>query len=219
MRLPYGIMNYKRIRDERRLYVDKTRFIELLEKEDNPYPFFIRPRRFGKSLFLSLLEYYYDILYKDQFAHLFGDLYIGKHPTALRNQLVVLSLDFSGLETKNEELFKESFTKNVRNRMIDCLYGHETLFASIDLNSFIDELKKEKDIKSLVDMFLIQIKRTGKHVCLLIDEYDHFANDILAMGEGSYYKKLIRAKGFVRDFYEAVKDGTKRNINRVFITG
>lgn len=219
MKLPYGIMNFKRIRDEKRLYVDKTRFIDLLEKEDNPYPFFIRPRRFGKSLFLSLLEYYYDILYKDQFDHLFGDLYIGKHPTVLRNRLVVLALDFSGLETKTEELFKESFTKTVRNRMIDFLYSHEKLFSPVSPDSIIEKLEKEKDIKSLVDMFLTQVKRTGTDLCLLIDEYDHFANDILAMGAGSYYKKLVQAKGFVRDFYETVKDGTKRNIDRVFITG
>jgi hypothetical protein len=219
MKLPYGIMNFKRIRDENRLYVDKTRFIAMLEEEDNPYPFFIRPRRFGKSLFLSLLEHYYDILYKEEFHHLFGDLYIGNQPTAQRNNMVVLSLDFSGLETKNEELFKESFRKNVLNRMIDFLYSHETLFSRISPGPIIEKLEKEKDIKSLVDMFLTQIKRTGKEVCLLIDEYDHFANDIIAMGTGSYYKKLVRAKGFVRDFYEAVKEGAKRNINRVFITG
>jgi hypothetical protein len=103
--------------------------------------------------------------------------------------------------------------------MIDCLYSHKTLFFPVSPEPIIEKLEKERDIKSLVDTFLTQIKRTGKDVCLLIDEYDHFANDILAMGAGSYYKKLVQAKGFVRDFYEAVKDGTRRNVNRVFITG
>jgi hypothetical protein len=219
MKLPYGIMNFKRIKDENRLYVDKTRFISMLEEEDNPYPFFIRPRRFGKSLFLSLLEHYYDIRFAGDFDHLFGDLYIGKHPTAQKNSLVALSLDFSVLETGSEELFKESFRKNVLNRMIDSLYKHETLFSPISPEHIIEKLEKEKDIKALVDIFLTQIARTGKEVFLLIDEYDHFANDIIAMGAGSYYKKLVQARGFVRDFYEAVKEGVKRNIKRVFITG
>ncbi len=219
MKLPYGIMNFKRIKDENRLYVDKTRFISMLEEEDNPYPFFIRPRRFGKSLFLSLLEHYYDIRYAGEFDHLFGDLYIGKHPTPQKNSLVVLSLDFSGLETGSEELFKESFRKNVLNRMIDFLYKHETLFSRISPEAIIEKLEKEKDIKALVDIFLTQLYRTGKELFLIIDEYDHFANDILAMGAGSYYKKLIQARGFVRDFYEAIKEGAKRNIKRIFITG
>lgn len=95
MKLPYGIMNFKRIRDENRLYVDKTRFIETLEEEDNPYPFFIRPRRFGKSLFLSLLEHYYDILYKEDFNHLFGDLYIGSGNSGLSLKIRSRTLDKS----------------------------------------------------------------------------------------------------------------------------
>jgi hypothetical protein len=219
MKLPYGIMNFKRIKDENRLYVDKTHFIAMLEEEDNPYPFFIRPRRFGKSLFISLLEHYYDIRFAAEFTHLFGDLYIGKHPTPLANKLLALSLDFSGLETKNEDLFKESFRKCILNRMIDAIYTHETLFSPIDFGTLIQELKNEKDIKSLVDIFLAQTNKTGMEVFLLIDEYDHFANDIIAMGDGSYYKKLVRARGFVRDFYEAIKEGAKRNIKRIFITG
>jgi hypothetical protein len=165
------------------------------------------------------LEHYYDICYAGEFDHLFGDLYIGKHPTPQKNSLVVLSLDFSGLETSNEGLFKESFRKNVLNRMIAFLYRHETLFSRISPESIIEKLEKEKDIKALVDIFLTQIDRAGKEVFLIIDEYDHFANDIIAMGAGSYYKKLIQARGFVRDFYEAVKEGAKRNIKRVFITG
>lgn len=219
MKLPYGIMNFKRIKDENRLYVDKTHFIAMLEEEDNPYPFFIRPRRFGKSLFISLLEHYYDIRFAGEFAHLFGNLYIGKHPTPLANKLLALSLDFSGLETKNEDLFKESFRKCVLNRMVDVIYTHETLFKPVSLRAFIKKLENEKDIKSLVDIFLAQSNKIGMEVCILIDEYDHFANDIIAMGAESYYKNLVRARGFVRDFYEAIKEGAKRNIKRIFITG
>jgi hypothetical protein len=103
--------------------------------------------------------------------------------------------------------------------MIDALYSHETLFSPIDFGTLIQELKNEKDIKSLVDIFLAQTNKFGMEVFLLIDEYDHFANDIIAMGDGSYYKKLVRARGFVRDFYEAIKEGAKRNIKRIFITG
>ena len=93
-RLPYGMMNFADIRCENYYYVDKTRFIPLIEEADRFF-FFIRPRRFGKSLTLNLLQHYYDILTRDRFEELFGDLYIGRHPTESRNSYLVLYLNFS----------------------------------------------------------------------------------------------------------------------------
>ena len=95
-RLPYGMMNFAVIRREDYYYVDKTRFIPMIEQADRFF-FFIRPRRFGKSLTLNVLQHYYDVRTRDKFDDLFGDLYIGKHPTANRNSYLVLYLNFSGI--------------------------------------------------------------------------------------------------------------------------
>ena len=94
--LPYGMMNFEDIRLDNYYYVDKTSFIPLIERSDR-YFFFIRPRRFGKSLTLNMLQHYYDVRTRDKFDALFGDLYIGKHPTDDRNSYLVLYLNFSGI--------------------------------------------------------------------------------------------------------------------------
>jgi hypothetical protein len=101
--LPYGNSNFESIMTENYAYVDKTRFVEQLEKESNKYHFFIRPRKFGKSLFFSLLEHYYDINKKHNFEKLFGELYIGKHPTPKRNSYAVMKFNFSGMDTSRKE--------------------------------------------------------------------------------------------------------------------
>ncbi|MDR1676522.1 MAG: AAA family ATPase, partial [Tannerella sp.] len=98
-RLPYGNTNFEKLRTENYVYIDKTRYIELLENENNDKLFFTRPRKFGKSLFFSTLSYYYDLNQAAKFEQLFGDLYIGKHPTPRRNSYLVLEFDFSGLDT------------------------------------------------------------------------------------------------------------------------
>jgi len=109
-KISYGQSNFEKIRTENYVYVDKTRFIEQIENEANSYHFFIRPRKFGKSLFLSTLRHYYDICHANNFDVLFGDLYIGKNPTPKRNSLFVIKFSFSGLDTSSVEDFKISFT-------------------------------------------------------------------------------------------------------------
>lgn len=108
-RIPYGISNFAMLREENYLYVDKTKYVEILENL-LPYQFLIRPRRFGKSLFLSMLENYYDIHKKGQFASLFGDLYIGQNPTPDQNNYLVLSLSFASIVTsEGKERLIQSF--------------------------------------------------------------------------------------------------------------
>jgi hypothetical protein len=114
-KIPYALTNFDKIRTKNYLYVDKTRFIELLENEDAEYHFLIRPRKFGKSLFTSVLEHYYDIRFKERFEELFGDLYIGQNPTETRNSYFVMNFDFSGLDSSDVESFKISFTEKIRN--------------------------------------------------------------------------------------------------------
>ncbi|MDR2762641.1 MAG: AAA family ATPase, partial [Planctomycetaceae bacterium] len=129
-KLPYGKADFKSIRERNNyVYVDKTRFIELLENE-NDSKIFIRPRRFGKSLFLSMLSYYYDINYADEFEQLFGDLYIGQNPTPLKNSYAVMAFNFSGIDTSSVERFRASFTNNVQQTVWEFFNFHKNLFPA-----------------------------------------------------------------------------------------
>ena len=135
-KIPYALANFESIRTENYLYVDKTRFIEMLESENSKYHFLIRPRKFGKSLFLSVLEHYYDLRFKDRFEELFGDLYIGQNPTEKVNNYFVMNFDFSGLDSSNVNSFKISFTETIRNNMEMFFTQHRFILKNTD------ELKK-----------------------------------------------------------------------------
>ncbi|WP_051585828.1 ATP-binding protein [Caldanaerobius polysaccharolyticus] len=217
VKIPYGISNFKRLREEGYLYVDKTMFIEKIEKLNSNYLFFIRPRRFGKSLFLSTLENYYDINAVDDFNELFGDLYIGKNPTNQKNKYMIFRLNFSGLNTSNKDSLEESFKLRLLNSAEDFFNKYKNIFGEID--GVIDRIKNIGDISSIFITVVNQVKNVDGRIYLIIDEYDHFANDIIAMGESQLYKEIIRASGFVRDFYETVKIGTESVVERIFITG
>ncbi|MDR3245480.1 MAG: AAA family ATPase, partial [Prevotellaceae bacterium] len=120
-RLPYGNCDFESIRTENYIYIDKTRYIEMLENEGNKNLFFTRPRKFGKSLFFSMLSNYYDINQTDKFETLFGDLYIGKNPTPRRNRYMVLNLDFSGLNTTSEEDFRNTISQKIQDNVLRTL--------------------------------------------------------------------------------------------------
>jgi hypothetical protein len=107
--IPYGISNFKYLIESNMYYVDKTKYIEKLEQKVS-YQFFIRPRRFGKSLFLTMLEAYYDIYEKEHFQQYFGDLYIGKNPTADANKYLILSMSFADvISDQGKDKLIESF--------------------------------------------------------------------------------------------------------------
>ncbi len=217
MKLPYGISNFEKLRKEEYLYIDKTDFIERIERLSSNYLFFIRPRRFGKSLFLSTLANYYDLNNKDRFEDLFANLYIGKNPTELKTSYFILKLNFSGLNTDNKERLRESFRLNLINSIRDSLNIYQNYFENI--SEIEKKLETTQDIKAVFEYFLKAVKQENGKIYLIIDEYDHFANDIIAMGDSNFYRKIIRATGFVRDFYETVKIGTESVIDRIFITG
>ncbi|MFP4015794.1 MAG: AAA family ATPase, partial [Halanaerobiales bacterium] len=217
VKIPYGISNFKALRQENYLYIDKTIFVEKLEEMDSKYLFFFRPRRFGKSLFLSTLSYYYDLNNKEQFDDLFGDLYIGKNPTELKTSYMILKLNFSGLNTDSKEDLRKSFRLTLVNAIKNSLYKYKNIFEKKD--NIEENIDLITDIKGVLDYFLKEVKKTGEKIYLIIDEYDHFANDIIAMGDSDLYRDIIRATGFVRDFYETVKIGTESVIDRIFITG
>jgi hypothetical protein len=210
MKLPYGESNFKKIITQDFLYIDKTEYIAALE-ENGSYNILLRPRRFGKSLFISSLWYYYDISFKEEFAALFGHLAVGKNPTPLHNSYQILAFDFSGIATGDVATVLRNFTGRVETCLLDFLerydYGHE---AAVEIRA--KESPQEK-----VDC-LFRLCREKK-IYLLIDEYDHFANAVL--GESlEMFTEIIGKGGVVRAFYETIKIAAGRGtVDRLFITG
>jgi hypothetical protein len=150
-RLPYGNSNFEKIRIGDYVYIDKTQYIELLEDEDNDNLFFTRPRKFGKSLFFSMLSHYYDINQADKFEQLFGDLYIGKHPTLKHNTYLVLKFNFSGLDTTTEEDFRISLSGEIQDTVRGFLYTYKDIFPEKDFYKQIDV--EQPGIRSLLKAF------------------------------------------------------------------
>lgn len=208
-RIPYGISNFEVLRQKNYLYVDKTSYIELLDRYA-PYQFFIRPRRFGKSLFISMLENYYDINKKDKFENLFGDLYIGRKPAEGRNSFLVWRISFAGVDAGNgEEELRRSFTENI-------VLSVEK-FISYYSNLLKDKIvpKEIKSAETAVQYISVLASKINGQVFLLIDEYDNFANELITGGRNS----ILHGEGFVKAFYKAVKDATMDNFTRIFMTG
>ncbi|MBC2695817.1 MAG: AAA family ATPase, partial [Desulfobacteraceae bacterium] len=216
MKFPYGISDFRKVNTQGYFYCDRTDKIPLLEKSD--FQLFIRPRRFGKSLVLSMLENYYDVAKKDEFEKIFGDLKIGKNPTDLRNSYFILKFDFSCVDpTGSAEDVKKALFNHI-NACIEEFYdfynykGYE--LPQIKIN-FDDALYS---LKSLIS----SVRRTPYPVYLLIDEYDNFANTMM-MGvqrsEGRY-EALVHEEGPLRTFFKAIKASTSGSmLDRVFITG
>ena len=212
--IPYGMMNFVAIREDNYYYVDKTRFIEKIENS-NRYFFFIRPRRFGKSLTMSMLHHYYDINAADKFERLYGDLYIGKNPTPNHNKFLVMKLNFAII---NADL------GNYRSAM-DSIFNTE-------YNYFCDVYEKylPKDIKEKMNntngcveqlnCICQEAVKTNAKIYLFIDEYDHFTNNILSDAtREKEYRKETHGTGYLRTFFDTIKSGTYSSIERVFITG
>ncbi|MCD5415282.1 MAG: AAA family ATPase, partial [Clostridiales bacterium] len=176
MKIPYGISNFKVLREEKFLYVDKTKYIETIEKLNSKYVFFIRPRRFGKSLFLSTLEHYYDINSINEFQELFGSLYIGKNKTELKNSYLVLKLNFSALNTDNKEKLETSFRLSLINAVLAFLSKYKSIIRVPE--EFVRDVKSTKDLGAIFKTLINVVAEKNKKIYLIIDEYDHFANDI-----------------------------------------
>ena len=212
-RIPYGISNFEVLREEEYLYVDKTSYIELLDRYA-PYNFFIRPRRFGKSLFISMLENYYDINKKDKFEELFGDLYIGKNPTKNKNRFLVWKISFAGVDAGHgEEELRKSFNFKVSSAAREFLYKYGNLLGENKLPM------EDMSAEMVVAHISMLSKINNKQVFVLIDEYDNFANELITGGKQSTYSGILHGEGFVKAFYKAIKDATADNFNRIFMTG
>ena len=213
-RIPYGMMNFEDVRKEDCYYVDKTPFIEEMEAA-NKYFFYVRPRRFGKSLTLSMLQNYYDVNKKDKFEQLFGDLYIGKNPTPERNSYLVLNLNFSVVAAGIDD-YKDGLdaTCNMAYNFFCDVY-QQYLPENIK-----EEMNKQEGCIDQLQYICQECDKVGQQIYLFIDEYDHFTNKILA--EPQYmtnYRKQTHGEGYLRLFFDAVKAATSTSLKRVFVTG
>lgn len=209
--IAYGVSNFKKLIKSDALYIDKTKFIEKLELNTIEYPIFLRPRRFGKSLFISTLQYYYDIQYKDEFDTIFKDTYIGKNPTKRKSSYKVLMFSFSGIQINSFEDIYRGFMSEIKEKIISFLQRYN--YSNIE----IEKISILEDTENLMNRFFSIIEKDN--IYLLIDEYDNFANSILG-SDIDKFKDIICKGGFVRSFYESIKEATQSGaIDRFFITG
>jgi len=218
-KIPYGNSSYDSIKKENYYYIDKTRYIEILENYGSKYHFFLRPRRFGKSLFVSILEHYYDICKKDQFDVLFGDTYIGKNPTPLKNSYPVLRFNFSMVSSSGTiENIKHSFLVYITGEISAFLRKYSEIFH-LDLK-ILEKIEQQSDAGDVLTILYTELKIKHVSLFLLIDEYDNFGNNILIEHGKETYIKATHGGGFLRSFFAIIKGLTdNREIDRLFITG
>ena len=210
LKMPYGISNYEKIVNDGYYYVDKTRYIEKLENLPETSIIFLRPRKFGKTLFTSVIENYYDKNRVEKFDKLFGNRYIGKNPTKNKNRYCILRFNFSGIDTSSEEATIRGF----KNSTIESI---KLFVGNYNIDFYINEKQDAEEIlNSLFTAFSLQ--KNNEKIYVIIDEYDHFANELL----GFYperFRTLVSKNGKVRKWYEILKKGTETVVDRIFITG
>jgi len=208
VKIPYGITDFIDIRQNNLYYIDKTIFIEKLEDDADRFSMFLRPRRFGKTLWLAVLDAYYSIEYKDQFDELFKGLYIYKHKTKEANSYHTLKFDFSVVDIADVQ---NSFTHTIK----------------IKINSFIKRYKldiKVEDLPLATLENILDYFKENKNIKLyiMIDEYDHFANRLLLSNKEEYLKLISQKEASFKQFFTVLKAGASGNnapIRRMFITG
>lgn len=208
--IPYGVANFEEVREGNLYYVDKTMYLPLLEKTSN-YLFLIRPRRFGKSMFVSMMQAYYDIAKADRFDTLFDGLWIQQHPTPLRNTFQLVYFDFSQISGRDERELEQSFNRYCG--MVLDLFA-ET-YAPYYNPDFEQAVKKEPDASGKLTYISLHARKKGHPLYLIVDEYDNFTNVILSDGGKDLFRKLTHASGFYRDYFKIIKAA----FNRVFLIG
>jgi hypothetical protein len=208
----YGESNFRKIKiNNDYLYIDKTQYIEQLENLNENFVIFLRPRRFGKSLFLSTLQYYYDENSKDEFEHIFQNTYIKENPTALKSSYRILFFEFSGI---NIDGGMESIYKGFRDNIELAILRYFNSYGYIE---YIESLKDKTSPLELIKYFFGVVQ--NDQIFLLIDEYDQFANAILANSMEDFLT-IVGKGGFVRSFYEILKTATlSGTVQKMFITG
>ena len=210
LKMPYGISNYEELVTENYYYVDKTKYIEKLEELPEKRIMFLRPRKFGKTLFTSVLENYYDKNKIDSFEKLYENTYIGKNTTKLKNSYCILRFNFSGIDTSTEEATIRGFKKEVASSI-------EVFINRYNLEFHVN---KEDEAENILDNLFksFYIQKPQDKIYVIIDEYDHFANELLGFNP-EQFRGLVSKNGKVRKWYEILKKGTETVVDRIFITG
>jgi hypothetical protein len=217
-RIPYGISDFDRIRRQNYYYVDKTRFIENIE-DNPPYLFFIRPRRFGKSLFLSLMECYYDIKRKDDFEDIFSGTYIYDNPTEEKYKYLILKFNFSEVKSDINKV-ESSFNNTIKLSCLEFIKQYRELIEDYD-GKMYRTIENTEDASEILKYLISFVKNKGK-IYLLIDEYDNFTNTIIASQGKEQYMAITHGEGFYRHFFNVIKAGTTGSdapVSKLFITG
>lgn len=197
--IPYGVSSFVEVIEQNMYYVDKTMYIPLLEKQARSL-FFIRPRRFGKSILLSMLRAYYDLSQKEKFSRRFGDLWIGKHPTPLQGSYQVLFFDFSRASGGSGSL-SENFDRYCS--MVMDLFGR--VYESCYFPGFAQEMKEQPDFVSKLNYLNLHAEEKGIPLYLIIDEYDNFTNVVFNEQGIEVYRSLTHASGFYREIFKKFK--------------
>lgn len=215
-KIPYGISDYARIIEKNFYYVDKTRFIETVEASA-PFLFLIRPRRFGKSLWLNLMKAYYDINLTDQFDTLFGQTYIGQHPTEERSSYLFLNFNFSSVNPEIEKV-EISF----ENHCEQCFQSFYDNYSALLGKDFLIGYAKHTTTETRLEFITRYCQLKKLSIYLIIDEYDNFTNTILSQHGNLKYADITHGNGFLRLFFNKIKAGTTdigASIKKIFITG
>ncbi len=215
-KIPYGISNYRTLKEENYVYVDKTNYLEKLETIGKNL-IYLRPGRFGKSLFTSMLYYYYDVNSASLFESLFKDTYVYNHPTSNKNNYYILKFDFSGISTNVVTYLdlKRQFNNRVLSGIENFNIDYRTSFDCklIDVN--------KENSEEIINKFLNYFKSLNKEnrIYILIDEYDNFTNGILE-GDANLFMSVVSTNGFVKSFYAVIKEYIGlRVVDRFFATG
>ena len=217
-KIPYGISDFRRIKREGFHYIDKTSFIKDIENSP-PYLFFIRPRRFGKSLWMSLLECYYDIYGKNEFEELFKGTYIGDSPTEEKNKYFILKFNFSSVKSEIDKV-EQSFNLTIKIACLEFLKKYESRLKE-DSKKYYKKIENTEDASEILKLLCSFVKSKGK-IYLLIDEYDNFTNTVISSYGEEQYAGITHGEGFYRHFFNVIKAGTTgpdAPISKLFITG
>lgn len=216
IKFPYGIGDFEKIITEDYFYIDRTDRIRLIEKLGETL-LFLRPRRFGKSLLLSILENYYDVTKADRFEELFGHLAIGQQPTPSHNQYIILRWNFSLVDPHGE---LEAIQKSLYDHLNSGIYACARWYA--DLLPYNVQIDRSNALFSL-ESLLAAVRASSYKLYLLIDEYDNFANEVLMAGRAASttrYQTFIEGEGMLKTVFKTNKAGTEgRGIDQVFLAG
>ncbi len=213
----YAQADFKTLITEQRLYIDRTAFIRTMENQSNHNLIFVRPRRFGKSLWISILHYYYALEHLDKFETLFGNFAIGKSPTGLQNSYLVLKFHFSGIDIETEHSTFYGFRANVKAGIQSCMATYSVYFTKEE-RAEIENVETPADMIQTFFRFYKE-KNISHPLYILIDEYDQFANELVSY-DTERFQDIVGRTGYVRKFYEMVKYASNTGvINRFFATG